>query len=302
MLELFFGLTTVIGVILTVLFYLRTRVNPALDYEFLGSYRLGLPPDQPAKDLTVKYGDQLLKAPYLLLLRFKNTGNADVTAQAHRRPVKVMLPAFKLIDCEVQTSPKMDTPTTVVGPEGKELLVHPVDVQPREQFTLRIIADQLERTDYSKEEFLAVDVRYENQRNHPVRLGDSTNSYQRMLRRGRVSSTLGLVFAAFWIAAFMTLAHKTNDRLDARNSMISGLIRCAVGLSLEVKDAVAPATTTTSPPTTSAAPSVSLRSRVEIRDDLVALCKEQELDFVTREDFERLDQLKERATTAAPSP
>jgi hypothetical protein len=129
----------VIAIALAIILYRLSRERKELTYSYVSLTSL-LPEPVQAEGLELRYRGEIVRHPYILLMRISNTGNQPIASSDYESPITVELKPSTILSVEItRTNPEdMDAQ---VGRKSGSLVIEPTLLNPGDWLALKVILD-----------------------------------------------------------------------------------------------------------------------------------------------------------------
>lgn len=135
-------LATVAAVIVAIAIYRLQRDRKNLDWDLISETKLLRDNASPIRDLELRYKGEMIANPYLLQLKFINTGNKPVTSEDYEHPLRVHIdPDSRILSAEVVESSQADMDAKI-STLDQEATLQPLLLNPGDWVSCQILLDR----------------------------------------------------------------------------------------------------------------------------------------------------------------
>jgi hypothetical protein len=135
-------LATVAAVIVAIAIYRLQRDRKNLDWDLISATKLLRDDASPIRDLELRYKGDIIANPYLLQLKFINTGNKPVTSEDYEHPLRVHIDTdSRILSAEVVESSQADMDAKI-STLDQEATLQPLLLNPGDWVSCQILLDR----------------------------------------------------------------------------------------------------------------------------------------------------------------
>jgi hypothetical protein len=135
-------IVAIIAIIVTLIVYRLQKERRNLNWVLVSGTKLLQDRAPSLQDLELRYKGEIVKDPYLLIVKFENVGNKPIASEDYERPLRISFPpACQVLAAEI-VSTSQDDMGTSISVEDRNVVLKPVMLNARDCVTCQILVDR----------------------------------------------------------------------------------------------------------------------------------------------------------------